>query len=142
LFALKSRAMDVQDMSAQSVIETRTLRFLRSSMQSVRLHTDDFATHACQSTRAAPSSLLDGQAALKGSNHQNRTWRFEIAFMELNMLNRRPQPPQPDRIRFINGSFSWIDHLFLRQGFDQGLTRLEKLFYFVLISISNKDGVS
>jgi hypothetical protein len=58
------------------------------------------------------------------------------------MLNKRPQPPQLDRIRFIHGSFSWIDHQFLRQGFDQGLTRLEKLFYFVLIAVSNQDGVS
>ncbi len=58
------------------------------------------------------------------------------------MLNKRPQPPQPDRIRSIHGSFSWIDHRFLRQGFDQGLTRLEKLLYFVLIAVSNWDGVS
>ncbi len=61
---------------------------------------------------------------------------------KLNMLNRRPDPPRPDRIRSIRGSFSWIDHRFLRQGFDQGLTRLEKLFYFVLIAVSNRDGVS
>ena len=58
------------------------------------------------------------------------------------MLKKRAEPPQPDRIRSIRGSFSWIDHRFLRQGFDQGLTRLEKLFYFVLIAVSNRDGVS
>ena len=58
------------------------------------------------------------------------------------MLNKRPLPPQPDRIRSIHGSFSWIDHRFLRQGFDQGLTRVEKLLYFVLIAVSNQDGVS
>jgi hypothetical protein len=58
------------------------------------------------------------------------------------MLSKRPQPPRPDRIRSIRGSFSWIDHRFLRQGFDQGLTRLEKLLYFVLIAVSNQDGVS
>jgi len=57
-------------------------------------------------------------------------------------MNERPQPPQPDRIRSIHGSFSWIDHRFLRQGFDQGLTRVEKLLYFVLIAVSNSDGVS
>ena len=54
----------------------------------------------------------------------------------------RPQPPRPDRRRSIRGSFSWIDHRFLREGFDQGLTRLEKLFYFVLVAVSNQDGVS
>jgi hypothetical protein len=58
------------------------------------------------------------------------------------MRNKRPKPPAPDRIRSIGGSFSWIDHRFLRQEFDQGLTRLEKLFYFVLIAVSNQDGVS
>jgi hypothetical protein len=61
------------------------------------------------------------------------------------MLNRpksRPQPPRPDRRRSIRGSFSWIDHRFLREGFDRGLTRLEKLLYFVLVAVSNQDGVS
>ena len=57
-------------------------------------------------------------------------------------INNRPQPPRPDRIRSICGSFSWIDHRFLRKGFDQGLTRVEKLLYFVLIAVSNRDGVS
>jgi hypothetical protein len=57
-------------------------------------------------------------------------------------VKNRPQPPRPDRIRSICGSFSWIDHRFLRKGFDQGLTRLEKLLYFVLIAVSNRDGVS
>jgi hypothetical protein len=57
-------------------------------------------------------------------------------------LNHRPHPPRTDRIRSIRGSFSWVDHRFLREGFDRGLTRLEKLFYFVLIAVSNRDGVS
>jgi hypothetical protein len=58
------------------------------------------------------------------------------------MAKSRPQPPRPDRRRAIRGSFSWIDHRFLREGFDQGLTRLEKLLYFVLVAVSNQDGVS
>lgn len=58
------------------------------------------------------------------------------------MVTKRPQPPRPDRIRSIRGSFSWIDHRFFRQGFDQGLTRLEKLLYLVLTAVSNRDGVS
>jgi hypothetical protein len=58
------------------------------------------------------------------------------------MMRKRPQPPRPDRIRSISGSFSWIDHRFFRQGFDQGLTRLEKLLYLVLVAVSNRDGVS
>jgi len=58
------------------------------------------------------------------------------------MMGKRPQPPRLDRIRSIGGSFSWIDHQFFRQGFDQGLTRLEKLLYLVLVAVSNRDGVS
>jgi hypothetical protein len=58
------------------------------------------------------------------------------------MMGKRPQPLQPDRIRTISGSFSWIDHRFFRLGFDQGLTRLEKLLYLVLVALSNRDGVS
>lgn len=57
-------------------------------------------------------------------------------------MSKRPQPPRPDRIRSIRGSFSWIDHRFFRQGFDQGLTRLEKLLYLALVAVSNRDGVS
>jgi hypothetical protein len=80
-------------------------------------------------------------AALTEANERRRV-RLEDNFWERNMLKKRPEPPQPDRIRSIHGSFSWIDHRFLRQGFDQGLTRLEKLLYFVLIAVSNQDGVS
>jgi len=58
------------------------------------------------------------------------------------MPKSRPQPPRPDRRRSIRGSFSWIDHRFLREEFDQGLTRLEKLLYFLLVAVSNVDGVS
>jgi hypothetical protein len=60
----------------------------------------------------------------------------------MKMPKSRPQPPRPDRRRQIRGSFSWIDHRFLREGFDHGLTRLEKLLYFVLVAVSNQDGVS
>jgi hypothetical protein len=60
----------------------------------------------------------------------------------MKMSKSRPQPLRPDRRRSIRGSFSWIDHRFLREGFDRGLTRLEKLLYFVLVAVSNQDGVS
>ena len=58
------------------------------------------------------------------------------------MPNEKPRPLHPERVRLICGSFSWIDHRFLRQGYDQGLTRLEKLLYFVLVAVSNRDGIS
>jgi len=55
------------------------------------------------------------------------------------MPKSRPHPPRPDRRRSIRGSFSWIDHRFLREGFDQGLTRLEKLLYFALVAVRPLD---
>ena len=58
------------------------------------------------------------------------------------MPQPRPRPPRPQRVRRLEGSFSWIDHRFLRQGFHQGLSPLEKLLYFMLIAVSNQDGVS
>ena len=58
------------------------------------------------------------------------------------MPKSRPHPPRPERRRSIRGSFSWTDHRFLREGFDQSLTRLEKLLYFVLVAVSNQDGIS
>jgi hypothetical protein len=58
------------------------------------------------------------------------------------MERKRYQPPQPDRIRSIHRSFRWIDHRFFRQGFDQALTRTEKLLYLVLAAVSNREGVS
>jgi hypothetical protein len=60
----------------------------------------------------------------------------------MKMPKSRPQPPRPHRGRQIRGSFSWIDHRFLREGFDQGLSHLEKLLYFALVAVSNQDGVS
>jgi hypothetical protein len=78
-----------------------------------------------------------------GSSYPNGGESMQTKQRAIPMLiNNRPQPPRPDRIRSIRGSFSWIDHRFLRQGFDQGLTRVEKLLYFVLIAVSNRDGVS
>src|SRR5438270_5528888 len=60
----------------------------------------------------------------------------------MKMPKSRPQPPRPTSQRSIRGSYSWIDHRFLPEGFDQGLTRLEKLLYFVLVAVPNQDGVS
>jgi len=52
------------------------------------------------------------------------------------MPKSRPHPPRPDRQHSIRGSFGWIDHRFLREGFDQGLTRL---LYFALVAVRPLD---
>ncbi len=49
---------------------------------------------------------------------------------------------QPDRIRRINGSFAFIEHRFLRDGFFESLTPNELLLYLFLTLVANKDGIS
>lgn len=47
-----------------------------------------------------------------------------------------------ERIRRINGSFSFIEHRFLRSGFWRTLSHEELLLYFFLILASDRNGVS
>lgn len=55
----------------------------------------------------------------------------------------RPTPvPRPDRVRRIRGSFSWIDHRFIRDGHLGKLTRDEIALYAFLVLVGNRDGVS
>lgn len=52
------------------------------------------------------------------------------------------QPIVPERIRKISGSFSWIDHRILTDGFLTSMNRDEILLYFFLILVADKNGVS
>ena len=52
------------------------------------------------------------------------------------------QPIVPERIRHISGSFSWIDHRILTNGFLNAMTRHEILLYFFLVLVGDKNGVS
>jgi hypothetical protein len=47
-----------------------------------------------------------------------------------------------ERIRRINGSFSFVEHRFLRSGFWQTLSHEELLLYFFLILVADRNGVS
>ena len=47
-----------------------------------------------------------------------------------------------DRVRKINGSFGFIPHRFLTEGFLGSLTPHELLLYFFLILVSDKNGLS
>jgi len=48
----------------------------------------------------------------------------------------------PNRIRRIEGSFGFIEHRFLRQGFFSSLNHHELLLYFFLIIVSDDRGMS
>jgi hypothetical protein len=52
------------------------------------------------------------------------------------------QPIVPERIRSISGSFSWIDHRILTDGFLASMSREEILLYFFLVLVGDKNGVS
>ena len=48
----------------------------------------------------------------------------------------------PDRVRRITGSFAFIEHRFLRDGFWESLTHHELLLYLFLILVADRNGVS
>ncbi len=48
----------------------------------------------------------------------------------------------PDRVRKIEGSFSWIDHRFITGGFLQDLSTTEILLYLFLVAVSDRNGIS
>lgn len=52
------------------------------------------------------------------------------------------QPIVPERIRKILGSFSWIDHRILSDGFLKAMTSHEILLYFFLVLVGDKNGIS
>lgn len=51
-------------------------------------------------------------------------------------------PIVPERIRRISGSFSWIDHRLLHQGYLRLMQPEEMLLYFFLVLVGDKNGVS
>ena len=52
------------------------------------------------------------------------------------------EPIVPKRIRKISGSFSWIDHRILIDGFLKAMTSHEILLYFFLVLVGDKNGIS
>lgn len=49
---------------------------------------------------------------------------------------------QPRRVRRIKGSFAFVEHRFLRDGFWQSLTHHELLLYLFLVLVADRDGLS
>jgi hypothetical protein len=48
----------------------------------------------------------------------------------------------PDRVRKISGTFAFIEHRFLREGFFHSLTHHELLLYLFLVLASDRSGLS
>ncbi len=49
---------------------------------------------------------------------------------------------KPDRIRYIDGGFSFIPHRFLNDGFLSSLSQKELLLYLFLVLVSDRYGIS
>ena len=63
-------------------------------------------------------------------NTKPRDWRIEKKPLELH------------RIRKIAGSFAFIEHRFLRQGFWSSLSHHEVLLYLFLVIVADRNGLS
>jgi len=50
--------------------------------------------------------------------------------------------PQPKNTRNIKGSFAWIDHRLMRNGFMETMTHQDMALYLFLILVADKNGVS
>ena len=50
--------------------------------------------------------------------------------------------PQPKNIRNIKGSFAWIDHRLVRNGFLEVMTHQDMVLYLFLVMVADKNGVS
>ena len=48
----------------------------------------------------------------------------------------------PARVRKIPGSFSWVDHRLITDGFLSDLSTLEILLYLFLVAVSDRNGIS
>jgi hypothetical protein len=56
------------------------------------------------------------------------------------MIEKTPVCPQ--RLRKITGSFAFIEHRFLRDGFLEGLTHHELVLYLFLVLVADRSGLS
>jgi hypothetical protein len=64
-----------------------------------------------------------------------QTLKKEAAMIIKKIIN-------PDRVRHVNGGFSFIPHRFLTDGFLTSLSQQEVLVYFFLILASDRNGLS
>jgi hypothetical protein len=78
---------------------------------------------------SSPSSGRDD-----GGGHTDLLWR------QYPMANYHI--PQPQNVRKINGSFAWLDHRLMRNGFVEVMTADDLLLYMFLVLVADRNGVS
>lgn len=50
--------------------------------------------------------------------------------------------PQPKNVRKIAGSFAWVDHRLLQEGYIPVMTHQDQTFYLFLILAADRNGIS
>lgn len=75
----------------------------------------------------------------QNQNDQSRESRVASG-QQKNGIEKHPL--NPERIRKINGSFAFIEHRFLRDGFWASLDPQELLLYLFLILVADRKGLS
>lgn len=82
--------------------------------------------------------------AVPGGDQQKR-WRSAKKAKPVAQRKSRPietRPLEPDRVRKITGSFAFIEHRFLHDGFWGSLDHHQLLLYLFLIIVADRNGLS
>ena len=78
----------------------------------------------------------------KDTDSQGRNGRRHGAAPPRARRTRKYCIPQPDNVRTIAGSFAWIDHRLLRNGYLAVMTHEEQALYLFLVLAADRHGVS
>ncbi|MBC8458156.1 MAG: hypothetical protein H8D67_09200 [Deltaproteobacteria bacterium] len=81
---------------------------------------------------------------VSGGNQQKRSRQAKKGKPRAQTKSRpiETHPLEPDRIRKIAGSFAFIEHRFLHDGFWYSLDHHQLLLYLFLIIVSDRNGLS
>lgn len=69
-------------------------------------------------------------------------WGRLYAFFQRAYTMRKYHIPQPQKIRTITGSFAWVDHRLLRNGYLPLTTHQDLALYLFLVLAADRNGVS
>ena len=69
-------------------------------------------------------------------------WGRLYAFFQRTYIMRKYHIPQPQKIRTIKGSFAWVDHRLLRNGYLAATTHQDLALYLFFVLAADRNGVS
>ena len=69
-------------------------------------------------------------------------WGRLYAFFQRAYAMRKYHIPQPQKVRKITGSFAWVDHRLLRNGYLSLTTHQDLALYLFLVLAADRNGVS